>query len=71
VAVRATPGATCTIAAGALASGAQPGELSARATDAAGRAAWSWTVGAVSPGEYIVSVSCGGATQAVTISVRA
>lgn len=70
VTAQATPGATCSLAPGPLGTGAAPGALGPRVADGAGRVSWSWTVGQIAPGSYVVTVTCGGSSRTATVTVR-
>jgi hypothetical protein len=70
VTAQGQPGATCSIAAGALGAGTQPVTLAPRVADGAGRVAWSWAVAPVTPGNYTVTVTCGASAASATVTVR-
>jgi hypothetical protein len=70
VTAQGQPGATCSIAAGALGAGTLPGTLAPRAADGNGRVAWSWTVPPAASGNYTVTVTCGTSAAAATLTVQ-
>jgi hypothetical protein len=69
VSAQAAPGSTCSISTGALGAGMGMA-LSTRQADGSGRVSWSWTVPDVPPGQYTVTVNCGGSTASTPVTVR-
>jgi hypothetical protein len=68
VTAQAAPAVVCSIDAGPLSPGT--GEaLAARATDAAGRVSWTWTLGPVAGGVHRITVSCGGSSASAMVEI--